>query len=734
MNNLYSLAEKAGIITSFEDRKTGEVFETSEATIKAILKAMGFAADSDSEVKASLKKIEEKDWFKISSPVLVKRIEDEKLSKLELDVVLPKMAGKQNLAYKFRYEDGKEVCGNVAFSDMKKLEDKEIDGFSFEKRSVSLTLDIPQGYHDIEFTLGGGAFGSSNTRVIVAPKECFMPEGIKENKVWGFPLQLYALRSNRNYGVGDFSDLIDIINLSADLGADVVGLNPLNLLFHTNPKSASPYYSCSRKYLSPIYIDIEKAPYFYECPEAQAIVNSNEYKEKLWQARTSDTVNYSVVYSLKMPVFVALHKCFKERHNIVLCNSELASSYRKFCQEGGKDLQDLAVYQVLDEIFLAKGVGGGWYTWPEEYRNPNSEEVKIIAGQYADRVDFFKYLQWEADRQLTFAGLECLRRHLKVGLYQDLAVGVAEQSAETWSHQELFPKDIVIGAPPDRFNPNGQVWGLAPMSPIELKNEAYEPFIKIIQANMQQAGAVRIDHVMGLLRLYWIPKGLSGSYVQYPFDDIAAIIALESNRHKCLVVGEDLGTVPHGFKDKMHSFSILSLRMFRGMRDYDGKFKSPYEYEEMAVAGIGTHDMATLPALWSREDIELYDKYNFYPTPQHKEDTYKDREEELQLILDALIREKLLSNKEDKEKLISREITKDVMEAIHYYLARSNCLMFLVQLEDWLGQKEQMNLPGTYLEYPNWRHKMRRSVQSLFEDSHLRDFAKKLCEERKGKK
>jgi (1->4)-alpha-D-glucan 1-alpha-D-glucosylmutase len=416
---------------------------------------------------------------------------------------------------------------------------------------------------------------------------------MRRTRIWGPSAQLYGLRSGRNWGAGDYADLRALVDWAADQGASIVGVSPLHALYGHNPAHRSPYSPSSRQFFNVLLLAVDEIPEFAECPEARRLVAEPEFQTRLESARDSDLVDYPAVAALKYPVLERLYRHFREKH--ATSSDAYAREFQEYRGRQGDDLELLALYETLQEHFFNQDMGcWGWPAWPSPYRDPDSPEVQAFAATHRNRIEWFLWLQWQADRQLAAAGRRAYERGLGIGLYFDLAVGVDRGGAETWAHQELYALDARVGCPPDDFAPRGQDWGLPPWNPERLRAAAYEPFIRMLRTNMKHAGALRIDHVMGLMRLYWIPPGMQGdqgAYVAYPLDDLLGILALESQRNHCLVVGEDLGTVPWEVRAALHDMGVLSYRLFYFERDGQGDFLPPEQFPAQAVVAAATHDL-----------------------------------------------------------------------------------------------------------------------------------------------
>ena len=365
----------------------------------------------------------------------------------------------------------------------------------------------------------------------------------------------------------------------------------------------------------------------------------------------------------------------------------------------------------------------------QPYRDPNSPETAAFARDHADRVAFHQYLQWEADRQLGLAEVACAQNGMSVGLYRDLALGVDADGAEAWAGQNLIAQGISTGAPPDSFNLQGQSWGLPPFNPHALREAAYRPFIECLRANMRHAGALRIDHVMGFARLFWIPSNASppeGGYVRNPLDDLLAITALESQRARCVVVGEDLGTVPEGLRERLSAAHILSMHLLYFERQDNDGFRAAQTYPELAQVAIGTHDLPTFPGYWREHDIAVRAALHLLPAPGSESMLRQDRASARVALLALLRGTGLLSTTEKSVDDSDVDMT-ELVDAAYHFLATSPGRLLMVHLEDVLGITEQVNLPGTVDEHPNWRRKLPTAWEKLATSPRLFSIAEMLA-------
>ncbi len=358
-------------------------------------------------------------------------------------------------------------------------------------------------------------------------------------------------------------------------------------------------------------------------------------------------------------------------------------------------------------------------------RRPDGAGVAAFDAAHPDDVEFFLYLQWEADRQLAAVAEAGRQAGLAVGLYRDVALGASPDGAEAWGYQDSLVFGAEVGAPPDAFNPAGQGWGLPPFDPHALREAAYAPFIDLLRANMRHAGAVRIDHVMGLARQFWIPAGGSpadGAYMRFPLEDLLGILALESRRHRCVVIGEDLGTVPDGFRDRLAQAGVLSYRLLYFERGGDGAFMPPDHYPALSLAAVATHDLPPLPGYWSGHDIETRARLGLLASSGAERAAKRERVTDRDALANMLRAHGGLSD-------AGHPSPDDIALAAYRFLARAPSHLLMVRPEDILGLMEQTNLPGTRDEHPNWKRRLPLTVEALAADPRLRRLAAMLAAE-----
>lgn len=600
---------------------------------------------------------------------------------------------------------------------------------SYQQAAIVLPEGLAPGYYRLVLD---GAPAGSHCRVVVAPRQCHVPAPLQQGeRWWGCTIQLYALRSSRNWGIGDFGDLRRLCDVAAHQGASFVGLSPLHALFPHLPAAASPYSPSSRKALNPIYLDVQALVDLGGCDEAQRKVQSEAFQDRLHGLREADMVDYEGVAAAKEEVLRILWRHF-EQHELDKDRSR-GAHFLAYMRERELTVGRHALFEALQQHLYARDPSiWGWPAWPEEWRDPDGPAVRAFVQEHGSEVRFRFWLQWLAEVQLESCQRYARSRGMGIGLYCDLAVGVNGGGAETWVEHDLFALGMHAGAPPDPLAPGGQDWGLPPWSPQRLREARYQPFIDTLRANMRHCGALRLDHAMALMRLFWTgPEG--GTYVEYPLEDLLGVLALESRRHQCMVIGEDLGNVAPRMREAMREGNLLSYRPLLFEREEDGGFRRPGQWQPKALAVVSTHDLPTLRGFWLGEDIELSARLELYPDAAAHEGQVLSRAQDRARLLLALQREDLLPAGSTVQPTSLPDATPAFVDAVYAYLARTPCWLVGVQLEDVTGQLLQVNVPGTTEDrFPNWRRKLSVSVEGLASDARWSSLATTLRAERSG--
>jgi 4-alpha-glucanotransferase len=697
------LSRLRGLGREFTDFR-GRTRTLSAESKRQLLGALGHSVDDPLALDQEAQAFDERDWIRVLGPLVVLR-RDARVPFTVLSPLLPL------IRWRVHTEQGDLVEGTVDPATLDVLADRRIREFSYVRLGLELPT-LPTGYHRLVLEKADGSpLGA--TLLVVAPAQCYEPAVIRAgHRLWGPAIQLYSLRSGRNWGIGDFTDLAGFAEAAAQLGADIVGLNPLHASFPANPAHAGPYSPSSRYFLNILYIDPENLPEYRDCLEAQRLVGMPEFQARLEALRAAPFVDYPGVTACKLEVLRLVHDAFA-----ATATAERRAEFEQFVTISGHDLELFAIFNALHEQLAAAGHVGGWQSWPSGYRDPAGGAVRSFRELHARAVDFHCWLQWVATAQLRAAEHRATAAGMRLGMYRDLAVGPSDGGAETWAGGGVYVEGATVGAPPDALALQGQDWGIPPFDPDRLRESAYEPFVRLLRANMGHGGALRIDHVMMLMRLWWVPRGsvsAEGGYVAYPLEELLAILALESERCRCLIIGEDLGTVPGEIRAAMAEHRVYSYRVLLFERDDSGKFRLPGDYPRAALVTVSTHDLPPLASFWSGSDITLRERLGLYPEPVQAEEERRARVETRSALLDAL-------GAAGYPATGKSGIT--LLDAVQRFLAASPATVLMLQPEDWLGMATPVNVPGTHAEYPNWGRKLSADWQEFMGRADVRRLA-----------
>lgn len=598
-------------------------------------------------------------------------------------------------------------------------EDSKSHRADYPAETIENSLPVPGlpplGYHDLEVVLRHPTKREirASQRLVVAPARAWMPDLLQEGgRTAGLAISLYGVRSARNWGAGDFTDLLHIVEwVHSQLGAGFVALNPLHAIANRQPYNTSPYLPLSSYYRNYLYLDIEAIPEYANCHWARTLVSSAKVQAEIRSLRESEYVEYERVAHLKLTVLRLLYREFQRDDGL------RSREFRHWAAEQGDLLDRFAVYCALDEVIHQKQPNVWiWPDWPEEYRDASSPAVRQFARSHHRLVDFYKYVQWQIDVQLAQVQGRSQELGMPIGLYHDLALATDSCGADLWAYRRFFVDGCRVGAPPDDFAPDGQDWAFPPPNTEAHREDGYALYIATIRQNSRHGGALRIDHVMRFYRLFWIPNGLSakdGTYVRDRFHDLLGILALESHRGKFIVVGEDLGTVPDEMRAAIEECGIFSYKLFYFEKDNNGYPRPSAEYARQALVSSTTHDLPTLGGFWAARDIELRRQVGFLRDDATYWRQIDERKSDKRRMLEALIREGLLPPNFPREAAEWTELTGELHNAVIGYLMKTPSQLMLLNQEDLTKELDQQNLPGTTGEYPNWRRKMRLTIEEL---------------------
>ncbi|HET6513699.1 MAG TPA: 4-alpha-glucanotransferase [Thermodesulfovibrionales bacterium] len=745
---IHELSGLCGIIPEYFDI-FGKRHAASTETKRAILKAMNLEIDTAEDIVEEIRERRSRRWKTLIEPVRVLSVHEQPLT---IPVHLPLREGEEkrlSLVWSLSDAHGRRdefvLSGEeIIISEQEWIDDNRlvrIDLVDNTKREIGYyTLAVESG-HPIPLLSERDAPLRGTARIIIAPDACYLPSELRQGRTWGLSVNLYALRSGRDWGIGDFTDLKGIVQWIAGLGGGFVGINPLHAIPNRRPFGISPYSPISRLYKNFVYLDLEKIP---EVAELGAMIGSEVLQRELEGLRKGDLVDYEKVASLKGDLLKKLFEVFYENH--YRGNTSRGRAFKDYVAEEGSDLESFATFMVLaseqgkdgtekEEEERAGPSLLNWLDWPQEYRNPSGEAVQKFRKRKRKEILFFKYVQWLIDEQMEEIAEKIKDSSMAIGLYHDLAIGSVGGGSDAWNYQDVFAADIDLGAPPDDFNLNGQNWGFPPLIPERLREGGYELFIQTIRKNMKHCGALRVDHALGMFRLFWIPGGMhakEGAYVTSLSEDLLRIIALESVLNKTMVIAEDLGTMGENVRETLKRFQMLSYRLFYFERNYpDPSFLPPDKYPVMALASVTTHDLPTLYGYWEGRDIEVKKALGFYRDDAQWQEQVRERERDRGLILSCLKSQGIIK-KDSKLQEILRcpstpfsavEMTPELCLAVYEYLALTPSKLVLVSFDDIIGTIDQQNLPGTVEGHPNWMQKTPCLLEEIFSDSRFLSLA-----------
>ncbi|MBT3070470.1 glycogen debranching protein GlgX [Rhodomicrobium sp. Az07] len=665
------LAQAAGIAPDWYDIK-GERHVVPDETKRALLSDMGFPAETGGEARASLGRLSD-ERFRRKLPFSAVAREGEAAT---LCIAVDDRRAPRWLIA--RREDGGEDA--VALAETTSETITAPDGRRIDTIRAPLPPLAPGRY-----TLRLETHPDAACRLTIAPRRCYLPERLRDGgKATGLAAQLYSLRRDGDQGIGDFTTLGRIAEETARAGYATLGLNPMHALFPGDRECASPYYPSDRRFLDPLYIDVSALG----GPRVRAAFA--EHAAAFAVLSATPTVDYASVWHAKRAVLEAAFADFEAAPD--------KTGFNAFVAAGGTSLAGFALFEVIGET----RPGEPWPAWPDALRNRDPSALASFAAEHAPRLRFHQWMQWIAETQLDGAASDGREAGLWLGFYRDLAVGAAPDGGEAWANADQMLKRAAIGAPPDPLAEGGQNWGLRPPNPLAWTRNGYDLFRGVIAANMRHAGALRIDHAMGLARLFVIPEGASGrdgAYIGFPVDDLIGELALESQRARCVVIGEDLGTVPWDFRETMEAADVLSYRVFWFERDGDG-FAAPRTYPEKSLACLSTHDLPTLKGWW--EGVDIREKEALGLIAPDEATAARDRRATDKAALIALLAAEGIAFDGSPDAPFDPALT----EAAHRLLGAASSLIAIEQIDDLAGETTAVNLPGTDRERPNWRRKL----------------------------
>jgi 4-alpha-glucanotransferase len=695
---LQRLAQHLGIAASYLDQSGGEERITTDETREKLLAAMGIDAGTEEAARAALRALRRRRRHEWIAPVRVVRQRSRSLRTLA--VRLPAWHVHEiRWTLRLRTEDGLESEWHGAM-------------FGGPARRVALALPVvpPLGYHDLSIELEAeGRRLAATQRLIVVPSRCTPPEArLHGRRAFGITANLYTIRSERNWGAGDLADLSRLAEWTAQVGGAFVGVNPLHAL-RNEGYDVSPYSPITRLFRNPLYIAVEEVPELAHDEWSRARIATPEFQAELAELRAAHMLDYGRIRALRAPVLASLHRTFAARERER--GTPRGRAYAAFVTREDPQLTQFATFMAISER-----EGPDARQWPEPLRDANGAAVTALRAELAERVDFHRWLQFEIDRQLGSAASDAARAGLTLGIYQDLAVGSAPSGSDVWANPGLFVPGATVGAPPDMYSDEGQNWGLPAIDPHVLRETRYDYWIRLLRAGFRHAGALRLDHALGLFRMFWVPAGASareGTFVKSFAHDLFGILALESVRHGSLVVGEDLGTVPPEVPRVLARWGVLGSKVMVFERDFHtGRFRAARDYPRLALATVNTHDLPPLVGWLEQRDLMLRSEVGDLTDPEQQRGMRDARTSDRYALIEMLIEAGLLP-----ESARENVRSEPLIAALHAYVRRTPSALVGLALDDLAREAEPVNIPGIWQDrYPSWSRRMRDTLEELLAD------------------
>jgi 4-alpha-glucanotransferase len=666
---LAELAAAHGIATEWSWH--GKQIDTAVETVLAVLGALGVDATTPAAVEAALAAHQDERWSRMLPPCVVTRVGRAVTVDVHVDDGAPAEVWVE-------LENGTSRHGARQVDNHHPP--RRVAGRMIGEASFVLPDDLPLGYHTLHAR--SGADGTSST-LIVTPAWLGLPDRLGDRRAWGLATQLYSVRSHRSWGVGDLADLADLAAWGASVGAGFIQVNPLHAAAPVAPIEPSPYLPTSRRFVEPLYLRVERIPEYAYLAGADRMLIEEARAELQHRLADQDVIDRDSAWKAKEAALRAVYAVPRSG------GRDLA--YQAYRTQAGPALDDFATWCALAEQY-----GADWTAWPEAFRHPRSPQVAEFAAGHLAEVDFHRWLQWVTDEQLAATQAAARRAGMSLGVMHDLAVGVHARGADAWIYADTLARGMHVGAPPDEFNQLGQDWQQPPWRPDRLAAQAYRPFRDLAAAIVRHAGGVRVDHVIGLFRLWWIPAGRppgDGTYVRYDHDAMIGILALEAHRAGAVVVGEDLGVVEDSARAYLAEVGVLGSSILWFEEDEQSGRPIPAErWREYCLASVTTHDLPPTAGYLAGDHVRLRDSLHLLTRPLAEE-----------LAADTAHRERWLDELRGRGLLAPGAGEEETVAALHRYLTLSPARLLGVALTDAVGDRRTQNQPGTADEYPNWR-------------------------------
>ena len=676
----------------------GEQSIISDTNKDALLEAMGIDVSSSESLEKAHYELDIKPWLDI-----VPSFQTCWQDAISLPFCFKQQDLKERIDWEIEVAGERVYKGSCVLEYLSQSGNYTHDEVVFQRRQIELP-DLAIGYYKVNVSFKGQLH---STTLLSAPRQCYQPQISRSPlQEWGTIIQLYTLRSERNWGIGDFTDLKALIYLLAPFGAGVIGLNPVHALLPNLNDKCSPYSPSDRRFISPLYLDVEQVYGF-----SLGHVTKSQF-EQIRVLREVDNVDYQRVYDLK--IFI-LRCCFIDFYKQP--DAKKIDGFLQFVELKQESLLAFskfeATYQPIPEgavVFEQQD----WINFTEDMEQA-----------------FHCFLQWQSHLQMASIQRIARESGFLIGIYKDLAVGADGAGSEVNQDPNLFCQRAAIGAPPDPLAPLGQNWGMPPINPVILRRNNFDHFIELLRSNMADCGALRIDHAMSLMRLWWSPSekdSSEGAYVNYPFDDLLKILCYESVSHKCAVIAEDLGVVPDAFRHAITEAGFYSNKVIYFEREENGDFRSPTALAKHALAMLNNHDVPTLRSWWVGSDIELRFNLGMYGDNSDLQSLLAERDNEKKLLLNKMAQLDVIGINQVNDYLSTEELTMPLLKSILIFSASTNCELFVLQLEDLLLMDEPVNVPGTFKEYPNWQRKLTKTIEAMGKEQSIIDLLKTVNE------
>lgn len=700
---LRRLADHLGILPEYVDQTGRAVRPTSDLTRVRLLAAMGFDARTEESARATLRTLRRARRRQWIAPVRVVRQRSRTLGQVAVRV--PRCAAEMvHWTLVLETEDGTRTSATG-----------EVAGGPNRRLRLMLPGSPPLGYHTLTLTWrASGREWQAHQRLIVVPSACTAPETrLQGRRGFGITTNLYTVRSAKNWGAGDVGDVAELARWLGDQDGAFIGMNPLHALRNAG-HDISPYSPITRLFRNPLYLRVDAIPELAFDEAARRLIASPELQEALARARAATTLDYEQLMALRAPVLESLHRTFVERAR--RAGSPRARAYAAYVAREDPQLTRFATYMAISER-----EGPDARHWPPPLRDAQSPAVAALRDASAERVDYHRWLQFELDRQLGEAAGAAAASGLALGLYQDLAVGSAVSGSDVWSHPELFSSEATVGAPPDMYSEEGQNWGLPAINPHVLRASGYEYWIRLLRAGFRHAGALRIDHALGLFRVFWVPVGESarqGAYVKAFTEELFGILALESVRHGALVVGEDLGTVPPEVPGVLARWGVLGSKVLVFERDFHtGRYRDAGHYPRLALATVNTHDLPPLVGWLEERDIQIRTEVGDLADPALAEQMRRVRRAEREALIASLREAGVLGEGAADQPSAPAASAAALIAAVHSFIRRTPSALVGLSLDDIAHEAVPVNIPGVWQDrYPSWTRRMRHTLEEIIGD------------------